>query len=480
MAGDLDQLGAHFPGGDQRSAAGDHQRAAGEGAPAVRRIVGVAVDHLDLLRRDADLVGDDLRQRGAEALAVRRRADARFHAAGRIDADDHRFPARHDLGAARREGRAAVAGALGESRKADAEMAPLRARLDLPRAERRHVDRLHRHFQRLLIARLVEHQAGRGRIREFVDQVAAADVDRVEPEGGGRLVHGALEREGQYRARHAAIGRHGAGVGDDAARAAGIGAEVVWAWHFRHGHQRLDPAGGGEAGIGADIGDDLVVECDQPRVLVEGGLEREVLVARMEAGDQVLAPVLAPGHRAFEFARQPDQHDIFRGERHFLPEAAADVGCDHAQFAFRHGENVGDGGAREMRHLRGAGQRDAAGGCVVSGMAAARLDRRGVLPARARLDGDGLGGARPHLVETGRCHHAFDDDIAGRFGVDLRRAGVQALRARRSPAWFPSMSSTTSSARSSASASVPATTAATISPVKRTSPSARMGWPTGR
>ena len=111
--------------GDQRGAAGDHQRAAGEGAPAVGRAVGVAVHDLDHVGRDADLVGDDLRQRGAQALAVRRGADARLDEAGRIDGDDHRLPAGRDLHAARGEGRAAVAGALGEGRKADAEIAAL-------------------------------------------------------------------------------------------------------------------------------------------------------------------------------------------------------------------------------------------------------------------------------------------------------------------------------------------------------------------
>ena len=47
VAGDLDQLGAHLARRDQRGAAGDHQRAAGEGAPAVGRGVGVAMHDLD-------------------------------------------------------------------------------------------------------------------------------------------------------------------------------------------------------------------------------------------------------------------------------------------------------------------------------------------------------------------------------------------------------------------------------------------------
>ena len=122
-AGDLDQLGAHFARGDQRGAAGNHQRTAGERAPAVRRAVGIAMHDPDHVGRDAELVGDDLRQRGAQALSVRRRADARLDEAGGIDADNDGFPTRRDFHAARGKRRTAVAGALAECGKADAEMA---------------------------------------------------------------------------------------------------------------------------------------------------------------------------------------------------------------------------------------------------------------------------------------------------------------------------------------------------------------------
>ena len=78
VAGDLLQLGVHFARREHAGAAGDHQRAAGEGAPAIRRAVGVAVDDLDPVGRDAELVGDELGERGAQALAVRAGADAQL------------------------------------------------------------------------------------------------------------------------------------------------------------------------------------------------------------------------------------------------------------------------------------------------------------------------------------------------------------------------------------------------------------------
>ena len=56
---------------DHRDAA-DDQRARAVGVHALRRGPGVAVQHLDVLERHAELVGDDLAPRRLVPLAVRR------------------------------------------------------------------------------------------------------------------------------------------------------------------------------------------------------------------------------------------------------------------------------------------------------------------------------------------------------------------------------------------------------------------------
>ena len=56
--------------GREPGAAGDDQRAAGERAPAIGRAIGVAVHDADTRRLQAELVGDQLRERRGEALAV--------------------------------------------------------------------------------------------------------------------------------------------------------------------------------------------------------------------------------------------------------------------------------------------------------------------------------------------------------------------------------------------------------------------------
>jgi hypothetical protein len=54
---------------------------------------GVAVQHLHVLEGDAQLVGDDLREGGVVALAVRRGPDDGLDLAGRVAAQGGRLPA---------------------------------------------------------------------------------------------------------------------------------------------------------------------------------------------------------------------------------------------------------------------------------------------------------------------------------------------------------------------------------------------------
>ena len=113
--GDQARLVAHLARDDRDRGAGDRRRAAAVGAEPVGRLVGVAVAHLDVLGRDAELLGDDLRERRLVALALRLRADAddglarRVHA--QVGAVVHRQP--EDVHVLARPG----ADALGEERR---------------------------------------------------------------------------------------------------------------------------------------------------------------------------------------------------------------------------------------------------------------------------------------------------------------------------------------------------------------------------
>ncbi len=70
MACDLAALVDHLVQGIDDRGATDRQRARAIGAHAERHLGGVAVDDIDLLHGDAELVGDDLREGRLMALAV--------------------------------------------------------------------------------------------------------------------------------------------------------------------------------------------------------------------------------------------------------------------------------------------------------------------------------------------------------------------------------------------------------------------------
>ena len=124
-----------------------------------------------------------------------------------------------------------------------------------------------------------------------------------------------------------------------------------------------------------------------------------------------------------EAPRRPDEEDVFRDQRHLLAEAAADIGRDDAKLALGHAEAIGDAGAEHVRHLGRAGERDAAGAAVEGGVAAARLERHGVLPARADVDLDHRRGIGDRLGEALGLDLALDQDVAGGMGMNERRAG---------------------------------------------------------
>ena len=94
MGDDRLGLGRDLVGRSRRRLAADGERARAVRVEPEWTGVGVAVDHLDLLRVDAELVGDDLREPRLVTLAVRGRAGVQSDRAGAVDADRGGFPDR--------------------------------------------------------------------------------------------------------------------------------------------------------------------------------------------------------------------------------------------------------------------------------------------------------------------------------------------------------------------------------------------------
>ena len=282
LAGDRLQALAQCRRGELAGAAGDHQRAAGESAPAVGAAVGVAGDDPDRRGDDADLVSDQLRQTRLQPLAVRRTADPGFEKARRVHRQFDPLEAGGDHHAPRREGGTAGAGALGEHRYPETEPASIGSRRLLSRPELGEVDDPRRRLHCFAIAAGVLHNPGHRSVREVGGQVAAPDCKHIQPEPGGCAIHQPLHRRGDDRPRHAAIGRHRAGVAGDAAGPGAVLGHPIGTGHVRQRHQRLNPAGGREIRIGADIALDIGVDREQAAVRIECAAQMNTLVARVK------------------------------------------------------------------------------------------------------------------------------------------------------------------------------------------------------
>ena len=87
VGGDPQRLGLHLPRGQRDGRPAHHRGARGERADGVRHPPGVAGGHLDVLERHAELVGDDLRERGPVALPLRGQAERDLDLAGGLDVD---------------------------------------------------------------------------------------------------------------------------------------------------------------------------------------------------------------------------------------------------------------------------------------------------------------------------------------------------------------------------------------------------------
>ena len=411
-------------------AAGDDQGTAGERAPAIGRAIGVAVHDADTRRLQAELVGDQLRERRGEALAVGRGTDPGFDEARRVHRHLDPLVARRDVHAARGERRSAVPGALVEHREADAEIAAPNSGGPLALAEGGDVDALHRQLQGLTIRALVVGLAGRGAVRKRLHEITPPDLHRVEAKARGGAIHQPLHGERDRRPADAAIGRHRAGVGRNAAGAHGIGLEVVRARQLRHGHQRLDAAGHGIARVRPDVAPEIGIDREQTRLGVERATDGVAVIAAVERGREILAAVLDPRDRAAQMSGRPDRHDVFRHERHLLAERAAHVRRHHAQIRLREAEHVGKPGAQHVRHLHRGGERHPTGGRIEGGVRATRFQRQRALAPRADLDLDDLGGARERRGRAG-VDPPFDQDVAGGVRMDQRRASGRAPRRHR-------------------------------------------------
>ena len=210
--------------------------------------------------------------------------------------------------------------------------------------------------------------------------VAPLELDGVEVEGPGDVLHVGLEGElGLGRAVAPVGARHrDVGVDDVAVEALGrrvVGGEAPQPRHDLHGEA--------VGAVGAGVADDAHVLGQQGAVVVHRGAEGDGLGVAGAAGVELLGPVELEAHRAAGGDGEVGD-DVL--DQHLLlgPEAAADAGLDHPDVLDVHADERGQHPAGVERHLGGGAHHHA----LV-----------GVEPGHRDV---GLDGALLHLVDPER------------------------------------------------------------------------------
>ena len=204
--GEPPRLFSHVARRERQRRPAESDAPAPERADALRRAERVAVADGHRLRRDTELVGDDLGERGLVPLAMRARARDGEHGTGLLDSDQPTLPPE--------------AGRLDVDGDADADdltpFAPHRLRAP----ETCVVGRGQRAVQEPGVVTGVIDLPRRGLEGKAIagNQVAPPQLDRIEPERPRGLVHEALDQERGLRTPRAAVGADRRGRREDADR----------------------------------------------------------------------------------------------------------------------------------------------------------------------------------------------------------------------------------------------------------------------
>ena len=215
MGGDLLALLDDLVGGVDDRLAADRERARAVGAHAHRRLVGVAVDDLDVLERHAELVDDELRKGRLVPLAVAVGAGHHLADAGMGEADLGALP-KTDASAERADhGRRRDAAGLDVAGEADAAELALGLRSGTATGKVGVVRKLQRLVEMGLVVAGVVGERHRRVVGELVrlDEVLTAQLRRIPAELLGRRFDDGLEQIGRLGPTSAAIGVDRCGIG---------------------------------------------------------------------------------------------------------------------------------------------------------------------------------------------------------------------------------------------------------------------------
>jgi len=280
---------------------------------------------------DAELVGDDLRERGPHALPLVGDAGEHGDGARRLEAHrrpllsgDRRAPDAVELRARARQ--------LDEAREPDAHRAARRARGPLLAPERVVPRGLEQRLERGVVAAAVVDVPRGGGVRELVGahEVASPELRRVEPEIARDQLDHALGHGGRDRMPDGAVlGGDHLVLGDHLERRVVV-AKPVRAWQEAEDLAALDDARARVRRVRTDGRRDVGAHPGQRPIGGRRDLHAHRLLAGVDVGEKRLAARRHPLDGAAEHLRQGARRQVVLVDVDLDAEAPAHVGRDDA------------------------------------------------------------------------------------------------------------------------------------------------------
>ena len=410
--------------GAQRGFAADAGTTAGPHRTAMWRVFGVAGNHLDALAIDAEMFADDLSDDGLGALPQLGHRNGATHIARWRDGDHRPILRRNTCAADAIEGRAGI-GNLDERRDADAAIDIAPAQLSLLCTQPVVIHQLAQPRQTGMVRQRLELVTGRrgARIGIVGDQIAAANLDRIEPGSSCRHIHQPLGHRERNRMTDGAILAHLHLVLKHHLQIGAIILEAIGSADQPEHLIALDHAGariGRERPDGRDVID---IHGNDGAFTVERHARAHAMIAGMNVGDKRFDAVGDILHRAAEQHAEADRRHVLMIDVQLHTERAADIRRDDADVGFGNAEVPRVDVLKLIRRLRRVMRRQPHLVGIEIGDDGARLHRHCRMPAKMKLFLDDMRGAGKDSVDIAGVDLAVEADIVAQLRRNHRRAG---------------------------------------------------------